>query len=174
MKTTMGVQKTENRNFKTSNMKTLVVLTAVAVFGFMANAHATVDKGMSAEGNKHFLAMATVTNLAPTSVAMHPAEALLEVNAEEILEVENWMINESYFISPIPVTEAEALLEVESWMTSESYFASPVGVAESEEPLNVEQWMLGDQNFSAITTKEESENTLEVEDWMLNESVWGK
>lgn len=173
MKTTISVQKTENRNFKTSNMKNFVLLTGVAMFGFMAGAYATVEKGMAAEGNKHFLAPVSVINLAST--------AELTYSTEKMLEVESWMINETYFVSPIPAAEAEALmevipeemLEVENWMTNESYFVSPLPVAESEELLSVEDWMLSDQNFSGISMEEEKENTLEVEDWMLNECLWG-
>jgi hypothetical protein len=148
MKTTISVQKTENRNFKTSIMKTLVVLTSVALFSFMASASENRNNQLTSEGAEYSLAFTSKANLASASEAVNSTHALMEISTEESLEVESWMTNESYFVSPVPV-------------------------AETEEPLNVEQWMLTEPNFGQITVEEESEKTLKVEEWMLNDSIWG-
>lgn len=148
MKTIHSVQKTENRNSKTSVMKTLVVLTGVALFSFTTNASAISIKGTTTESDKHLYTYTSLAYRTPTSKALYLTEAAMEISTEESLEVESWMINESIFTSPLPVEETEESLEVESWM------------------LN------GEQFIDTLNTQE-SEKTLEVEPWMLNESIFG-
>ena len=169
MKTTNNVQKTANRN--ASVLKSLVLLTVMAGFSLMAGAHENARNQAVEEGNELLLA-----SIARITVTM---DTRMEVASETALEVENWMISEDLFTSPVPVSEAftevesENALELESWMVSETYFATPLPVAESEEALPVEQWMLEDQNFSKSAPVQESDQALEVESWMLNPGTWG-
>ena len=46
-------------------------------------------------------------------------ETYLEVETEESLVMEDWMVNEAYFVSSI---EIEKALEVEDWMLDEKNF----------------------------------------------------
>lgn len=69
---------------------------------------------------------------------------VLETSAENSLEIENWMTEDKYFASPLPSfeVEMEESLMVETWMlTGENFFESTI-TEESDKALNVENWML--------------------------------
>ncbi|HET6556349.1 MAG TPA: hypothetical protein VFG54_03480 [Prolixibacteraceae bacterium] len=145
MKTTISVQKTENRNNKTFVMKTLVLLISVAMLSFTASAGENNNNWSANEGDKHINASASLAFLSPASKTLHLTEAAVEVSAEESLEVESWMINETMFTSPVPAEETEESLELESWMLTGENFVDTLNARESEKALEVESWML-DQN----------------------------
>lgn len=145
MKTTIGVQKTENRNSKTSIMKTFVLVTGMALFSFMTSASVKSNHQMENEGDKLFYAHASLAVNSPVMEPLHLTEAAMEISAEESLEVESWMINENIFASPLPVAETEESLEVEPWMLTAENFVDTLHTQESEKALEVESWML-DQN----------------------------
>lgn len=78
------------------------------------------------------------------------AEVVIET--EEVLTIESWMIDESFWASEAKVKtalEAEEALEIESWMTNESF------------------WTSG-ETLAAV----ETEDSLEIEAWMVNEDLW--
>lgn len=108
-----------------TRVRTLIGIVALGIVG-ITNIHATVD-------NKR------VTN----------AEVVIE--NEKSLDIESWMIEESFWTSEIKVNalESEEALAVESWMTDENYWTSETKV-----------------------NAPESEDSLQIESWMLNESLW--
>lgn len=85
----------------------------------------------------------TNINAIADNKSMVNAEVVTE--AEEMLTIESWMIDESYWTSETKVStlEAEAALEIEPWMTNESLWISETEVVgEVEEALEVESWMI--------------------------------
>ncbi|WP_347838575.1 hypothetical protein [uncultured Draconibacterium sp.] len=99
------------------------------------------------------------------------------VEAEESLDVENWMTNENSFFTTITVeTATESALEVEAWMTDENRFntmATYLSV-ETEDALEVEDWMYNTDFFGVTTVEveEATETKLQVEAWMTNAEIW--
>lgn len=73
---------------------------------------------------------------------------------EESLELENWMLNESY------------------WNTESTFIVEQA----AEEALVVENWMTNENNWQAnkVVVEQETETALVIENWMLNENNWEK
>ena len=114
---------------------------------------------------------------ASSSTDMSAYAMYAAVEAEETLDVENWMLAENNFFTTVALeAEAENTLEVENWMTNESYFN---GIAsyfkvEAEETLKVEDWMQNTDYFGVQTVdvEEEPEADLELEAWMTDTKTW--
>jgi hypothetical protein len=68
--------------------------------------------------------------------------------------------------------EAENSLELEGWMLDESNFIKSAFDFEqiSDEVLELEPWMLNQDLFQTTT---ETETSLELESWMVSDAVWG-
>ncbi len=81
----------------------------------------------------------TPTNKTSDSAAL----VLLEVESEDALEMENWMIDDEIFGVLSFEVEVEEPLELEEWMSSENYFRIPDSdaLAEKEVDLEIESWM---------------------------------
>ena len=65
----------------------------------------------------------------------------------------------------------EPALELENWMISDSYFNgfNLELKAEKDNPLQVEEWMLNESNFNVNVNEEEP---LELESWMVGKAHW--
>lgn len=70
--------------------------------------------------------------------------------------------------------ESENSLEVEEWMVNENNFGTFISLeAEADEPLELEEWMTDEARFySSFQIVEEADDELKVENWMLNSSLF--
>ena len=171
MKTIINTQETGNRNFKISTMKTFIVLTSVALFGWISQARAN-NHPMPPSVNDNYSLHTAIAAMASTTDA-GLSVAFLEAASEENMEVENWMTNENLF-SHMAVSQAETPIEIEEWMTNAENFMATTFTEESDQALEVASWMLHKENFSSFNINEDTEKALEVENWMLNENTWAK
>lgn len=143
MKTTNNVQK--------AITKTMAVIISLVLISITVNAQ---DFWRTVMENNSFsqIAMAMTDNTEASSASadatsttdMSAYARYAAVEAEEALDVENWMLAENNFFTTVNVeTEVEEALEVENWMTNESYFDGMAGYfnVETEEALQVEEWM---------------------------------
>ncbi len=84
------------------------------------------------------------------------SDAFMNIDAEEKLAVEDWMLDENSFITSLnsnEMTEAEEeKLAVEDWMLDESHFLTSDANLHSEENI--------------------TEDEMQVEDWMLDPNHW--
>jgi hypothetical protein len=74
-------------------------------------------------------------------------------NIEATLELENWMINDNFWVIEATIIlekENEASLELENWMTNDT------------------TWEMKD----IVNFETETEKTLGFEPWMTNENIW--
>ena len=189
MKTTNNVQK--------AILKSLAVVVSFILISFTVNAQGFWESLLeNSSFNEIALAMAesnTETNQAPAEADMDAFASLLEEEAEESLELEEWMTNETNFTSSFAIEEEiESPLEVEEWMKDESYFSatSMSFEVETEESLEIENWMLDSENF--YTENEETKSNsqpkfitgenyyfehmddyeLKLELWMTDNRIW--
>jgi len=65
----------------------------------------------------------------------------------------------------------EPHLELENWMISDTYFSGIeiYSGIETESMLQLQDWMLNESNFNV---NHESDNSLELEDWMISDEYW--
>lgn len=74
-------------------------------------------------------------------------------NIEETLELENWMINNSY------------------WETETNFFIKQA----TEENMKLEGWMTNKNTWEVNSTVNlEAETELVIENWMTNENIWNR
>ena len=94
-----------------------------------------------------------------------------ELESEEVLELENWMTDESFFAVDNMKTETENVLELEAWMTNDNYFipSTVQYYTETESPLELEGWMLDEEYFKSVKGKEQP---MALENWMIAENYW--
>jgi hypothetical protein len=82
----------------------------------------------------------------------------------------NITVNKNYF----PVVEEETEIQVEAWMIDESYwlknYKSGFIAEESESEISIEPWMLNFEEFEQKVTDNDPE--IEIEEWMYNGSFW--
>ncbi|WP_319482290.1 hypothetical protein [uncultured Draconibacterium sp.] len=176
MKTTNNVQK--------AITKSLAVIISLVLISITVNAQ---DFWRTVMENNSFsqIAMAMTDNSEASSASadassttdMSAYAKYTAVEAEEALDVENWMLAEDNFFTTVEVaTEAENALEVENWMTNESFFNGMASYfkVETEEALEVEDWMQDTNYFGVLTVniKEETEGALELEAWMTDAKTW--
>ena len=112
--------------------------------------------------------------------------SLLEEEAEDVLELENWMTNEANFTSSFTIEEEmESPIELEDWMTDEAFFGGTLInlEIETEETLELGNWMLDTEKFeledqneyttgSTFNFENIEDNELELEAWMFDQNVW--
>jgi hypothetical protein len=162
MKTTNITQKTEKRTIENSLVKTLAVvicfvlisLTGIAN-GYLKHLRVNNNFGkttiqMDIQENGNLLAFASPGSVFHSSeMTKISSNFFNETASDNKLEVENWMINDSYF-------NANLVLDQEM----------------IDAPLRMENWMLSNSNFSASDYETESESALKIESWMTNETNW--
>ncbi len=82
----------------------------------------------------------------------------------------NIMVNNIYF----PVVEEETEIQVEAWMIDDSYwlqnYKSTFIVEEFEPEINIVPWMLNFEEFEQKVT--DNDPKIEIEKWMYNDSFW--
>ncbi|MBE9510420.1 MAG: hypothetical protein IMY71_06035 [Bacteroidetes bacterium] len=82
----------------------------------------------------------------------------------------NVTVNKIYF----PVVEEETEIQVEAWMIDESYwlknYKSRFKAEESESEICIEPWMLNFEEFEQKLT--DNDPKIEIEEWMYNDSFW--
>jgi hypothetical protein len=166
---------------KTKNNVQKAILKSMAVVISFVLINLTVDaqdfwKSILENASFNEIALAMVENHDETSSASNDAKALaafLEVENEEILELEDWMTNETFFNSNSIYLEIEVedALELENWMTEDSYFSNSAFqiIEETEAELELEEWMLNNELFNAT---DDLEQPLELEKWMTSEETW--
>ena len=179
MKTNLETQK-ENR-IQMATFKSVALVASLFIISIAANAQGADHSSHGTNGDEPaLLADNTVnTNKKSNSVFNSNAAAFmaayLEAESEEVLELEDWMTNDSQFGMFITIEqEAEELLELEVWMTDENKFfnASLDLTEEEEEKLDLEDWMFNGNTFLVVPDPEEK--PLTVEDWMLAENTWNR
>ena len=167
------VMKTKN-NVQQAILKSLAVVFSLALVSITVNAQDFLKSIYENNGFKD-IALAMVEVKDETSNEISNADAfttLFEVESEEALDVENWMVNESSFGTFVSIEEEnDNPLELENWMTDNSYFdiTSTKLIEETENELAIEDWMVNDDLF---TTTGNDEQPLKVEDWMVSKETW--
>ena len=97
--------------------------------------------------------------------------AYSELEKEKTLDLEDWMIDESYFADINVNPETEEALQLDDWMTNENYF-NPVTFqvdVETESPLELEDWMLNENYFQSVKNEEQP---MALKNWMISENFW--
>ena len=139
MKTTKHVRKTENKKPENPISKTVAVLLSFVLISLTVSANGfwkqllvnnTYGKMAILMVDQQKEQEKLLTYFAPVAIA-HPAQvctttnlSALETANEKSLEIENWMIDETYFGSNAVTTpvEPEESLEIEDWMTDEHFW----------------------------------------------------
>jgi prophage antirepressor-like protein len=104
----------------------------------------------------------------------------LEAEAEQALEIENWMVSENNFYATVTFeAETKEALEIENWMTSESNFYNTISLEpETEKVLEIESWMKNDTLFEtqklAEVKKEEKSKTKKAYGSRYGENKFGR
>jgi hypothetical protein len=165
--------KTKN-NVQQAILKSLAVVFSIALISITVNAQDFWKSIYENNGIKEIaLAMVDVNEEANTELTdANSFSAFLEVESEEALEIENWMMNENNFVTFISLEEEiENPLEVEYWMTNENNFnpSTMSLIQENDNVLEIEDWML---NHDLFIANGELEQPLEVEEWMVSSETW--
>jgi hypothetical protein len=165
--------KTKN-NVQQAILKSLAVVFSLVLISLTVNAQDFWKSIYENNGIKEIgLAMVDVNEEANTELTdANSFSAFLEVESEEALEIENWMMNENNFVTFISLEEEiENPLEVEYWMTNENNFnpSTMSLIQENDNELEIEDWML---NHDLFIANGELEQPLEVEEWMVSSETW--
>ena len=128
----------------------MAIIISLVLFGINVNAQKYWETGIA--DSLRPIAMAVSESL-KTSLESDYSEILrissndkilLEVETEEALEVENWMLDADLFEVHLFSVETEEPLELEEWMYNENYFLIPGKdtLVENHENLELESWMI--------------------------------
>ncbi len=148
--------KTKN-NVQKAALKITTVIVSIVLIGLNVNAQGLFREFMSNDKYEEtgfaYVASSNSSGEINTNSYLHSEFYLLE--SENDLEIEEWMLDETYFNCMVLYSEIEIeqALEVEDWMTNEKYF----NVQELE--VNTE-------------FKDEVETGLELESWMTDDIIW--
>ena len=186
MKTTNNVQK--------AILKSLAVVVSFVLISFTVSAQGFWTSILeNTSFNEIALAMVETSSETTTSGADANFAELLETEAEDALELEDWMVNEANFTTSFSIKEeTESPLEMEDWMIDANYFTETTLSLEieTEEALEIEDWMIEDKNFEPETLDNETigekriivgrnfifvhiaDDELPLESWMTNNKVW--
>lgn len=69
----------------------------------------------------------------------------------------------------------ETKLELENWMVNDTYWVRAEKVQEMEESLVIEAWMVEEENWNVPAFEEyvvEADKQLELENWMTSNILW--
>lgn len=165
---------------KTKNNVQQAILKSLAVVFSLVLISLTVDaqdfwKSIYENNGIKEIALAMVEVKAETTTELNDANSFstfLEVESEQALELENWMMNENNFGIFISLEEEiESPLEVENWMTDENNFNPSTFelIQETDNELEIEDWMLNEDLFNV---SDDEEQPLELEDWMVSTEAW--
>ncbi len=178
--------KTRN-NVQKAILKSAAVIVSFVLISFTVNAQGFWKSLLESETFSQ-MAMAMSANEMENSGSMNTTTLAnySEVETEEALNLEDWMMNEAIFASYYNLeTETEAPMALENWMTNETLFNAPMATMEIEtEPkLQVENWMVSEKMFEVETKtttlatntfayEELKESKLAIENWMVNSKNW--
>ncbi|WP_167615445.1 hypothetical protein [Maribellus sediminis] len=170
MKTKNNVQKTITKAFAVIISLVLISITVQAQEFW---------KSVLKNNSFHQIAMAMVDEASvEMDVAPVTTEATFyyEEEADEALNVEDWMVNENYFGTGLNYeTETENSLELEDWMVNENLFTGLTGFnVETEAALELEDWMTNTNYFGVRTVEVEMEHeaALQLDTWMTSSKTW--
>ena len=102
------------------------------------------------------------------------------VEEEAEIQVEEWMVNESYwnngYISEFQAEECETEINVEAWMVNIERFEQEL--VKSDPEVEIEEWMYDDSYWLVSTStyytqNEDEEEEVKIEEWMCDEDYWG-
>lgn len=154
----------KTKNYKPAKKQLIVVM---MILSFIIGAYAQKSAVILNDDIDLVQLKSLVEILHPTNI--YPEEAYLLPSAITVME--------NIFMD----NEAEEELAVEDWMLDENYFMTSPGSNEKyeaeEEKLVVEDWMLDESHFLPDNTNLNSERNLaedelQVEDWMLDPNHW--
>ena len=135
MKTTIKVQKPENKQFTQ-----VMVIVFTAVFGLILTS--------SAKDNATLLASANQAFISHPSVKANAFPAFrIETATEKSLEIESWMTDSKFFEPALSYSEEkDNPLKLEEWMTNDLNFgaAEVLFAEETENEMQIESWMTDD------------------------------
>ena len=132
--------KTKN-NVQKAILRSVAVVLSFVLLSFTVNAQ---DFWKNLMTNSSFGDIATAMvetkneNLSVESDSEKTNFIVVEQAVESNLELEDWMMDEFYFMEYMFQPEFEKPMELENWMTNEDIF-------ETEEPLVMEDWMVSEE-----------------------------
>ncbi len=89
------------------------------------------------------------------SAAMGAFSNYLNIETEDAIHIEDWMLEKSRFINELSIeTEAEAPVAIEPWMTGSIFNAFAALSADADNAIGIESWMLQDTLFQALAKAE--------------------
>lgn len=174
-------------NVQKAILKSLAVVTSLVLLSITVNAQ-VFWKTVLENNSLNHIAMAMIETKAEASAAAVKAESSLNaallaefstVEAENPLELEEWMTNSNNFDAMAIEAERDNTLELESWMTNENVFNTKTLIleTEAETTLELEGWML-ENNFGGLSKTKikvllenyelEKDNKLTLEPWMVS------
>lgn len=171
-------------NVQKAITKTLAVIISLVLISITVNAQDFWKTVFEKSSFNHIaLALAEDAETQPAPGLIHATTGsfshtfVLTDEAEEKLEVEDWMMSSDNFYTSVFIgAEVEAGLEMENWMTDETLFDvyAPFLKVETEEALELEGWMHNTANFEVqtIDLETEMEEALELEAWMTDNTIW--
>lgn len=109
-----------------------------------------------------------------SSVSKPTAADLVEY--EPATQIENWMLNNSYWGNPASaeIIEPERELQIEKWMTNANYWGvnNVSEYTEADNPLKIEKWMTTNLHFGYHDQYTETDNEQKIETWMNSSTYW--
>ena len=163
-------------NVHKSILKLTSVLIALVLTSISLNAQgfltAIADNSISNDMTTVIIGTATeMENSSNTGLTLSKTNNQYTEDFENPMELEEWMINETFFNANTQSTELELeeSLELENWMTNENYFNTTNTILETESDLDLEDWML---NSSYFDTEVADEEKLELEPWLTSDKHW--
>jgi hypothetical protein len=170
--------KTRN-NVQKAITKTLAVIISLVLISITVQAQEFWQSVLN-NSSFHQIALAMVDGASvetPSTTKNSEVTLNYEEEADAALNVEEWMIDESYFSTVYSFeTEVESSLELENWMVNENLFNGYAAwfSVETEEALELEDWMTNQEHFGVRTVEVaiEQEEELQLEAWMTSSETW--
>lgn len=148
---------------KTTNSKTGKLKNGLLKSGAVIASFVLISLTVSAQGFwKQLLAESSLNKVAMVMAGDLRHEMPREM--KEQTNIENTRFTNNY------QAEADQTLELQNWMTDQSYFGNTQFEAaqENDQELNLENWMTDPQYFNSA----EKDQELDLENWMLNNQYW--
>ncbi|NCB06955.1 MAG: hypothetical protein EOM73_02185 [Bacteroidia bacterium] len=180
MKTKNNVQKTKS--------KTLAVIISLVLISFTVKAQ-DFWKSVSTNDNYNTIAMIdhnfapTATGLKSVNSSTNATTAYAELEKEEELEVEDWMLNEDFFPTLLNMEdELEEPMQLEVWMLDDNFFVEDEPkntndqnrVSSSKDNSQFIIWNNNKYGNRAIIIVNDRDNQLELEPWLFDSKIWNK
>ncbi|SHJ16284.1 hypothetical protein SAMN05444280_11255 [Tangfeifania diversioriginum] len=147
------IESQESKKVQHVTLTMALIFASLIIISVAVNAQESMKSYYASNAEGYTALSANEPRLASATEASFKASdsfaALLEIESENSLEVEEWMVNESNFGTFISLeAETDEPLELEEWMTDEARFYTTFEIAEeAEDELKVENWMLNGSLF---------------------------